>query len=142
MGMIKEFKEFAMKGNLIDMAVAFVMGAAFGKVTSAFIDGMVMPLIGQVTGGVDFNNKKWVLTAAAGEVKDAAGTVVTPAVAEVAVKWGTFLTVAIEFIVVAFVMFMVIKAINRMKKAEPAPPPPGPSNEEKLLMEIRDALRK
>ncbi|MBK8497893.1 MAG: large-conductance mechanosensitive channel protein MscL [Flavobacteriales bacterium] len=142
MGMIKEFKEFAMKGNLIDMAIAFVMGAAFGKVTSAFIDGMVMPLIGQVTGGVDFNNKKWVLTAASGEVKDAAGTVVTPAVAEVAVKWGTFLTVAIEFIVVAFVMFMVIKAINKMKKAEPAPPPPGPSNEEKLLVEIRDALRK
>ena len=142
MGMIKEFKEFAMKGNLIDMAVAFVMGAAFGKVTSAFIDGMVMPLIGQVTGGVDFNNKKWVLTAASGEVKDAAGAVVTPAVAEVAVKWGTFLTVTIEFLVVAFVMFMVIKAINRMKKAEPAPAPPGPSNEEKLLTEIRDALRK
>lgn len=142
MGMMKEFKEFAMKGNLVDMAVAFVMGAAFGKVTSAFIDGMVMPLIGQLTGGVDFNNKKYVLTQAAAEVKDASGAVVQPAVAEVAVKWGTFVTVAIEFLVIAFVMFMVIKAINRMKKAEPAPPPAGPSSTDKLLMEIRDALKK
>jgi len=142
MGMLKEFKEFAMKGNLVDMAVAFVMGGAFGKVTSSFIDGMVMPLVGQLTGGVDFNNKKWILTGATAEVKDAAGAVVTPAVGEVAVKWGSFVTVAIEFIVIAFVMFMIIKAINRMKKAEPAPPPPGPSAEEKLLTEIRDALRK
>ena len=142
MGMMKEFKEFAMKGNLVDMAVAFVMGGAFGKITSAFIDGMVMPVVGQLTGGVDFNNKKWVLTKAAAEVKDASGAVTTPAVAEVAVKWGTFLTVTIEFLVIAFVMFMVIKAINRMKKADPAPPPPGPSAEEKLLTEIRDALRK
>ncbi|WKZ67048.1 MAG: large-conductance mechanosensitive channel protein MscL [Flavobacteriales bacterium] len=140
--MMKEFKEFAMKGNLVDMAVAFVMGAAFGKVTSAFIDGMVMPLVGQLTGGVDFNDKKLVLTKAAAEVKDASGAVIQPAVTEVAVKWGTFITMTIEFLVIAFVMFMVIKAINRMKKAEPAPPPPGPTNEEKLLMEIRDALRK
>lgn len=142
MGMMKGFLEFAMKGNLVDMAVAFVMGGAFGKITSAFIDGMVMPVVGQLTGGVDFNNKKWVLTKAAAEVKDASGAVTTPAVAEVAVKWGTFLTVTIEFLVITFVMFMVIKAINRMKKAEPAPPPPGPSAEEKLLTEIRDALRK
>ncbi len=142
MGMLKEFKEFAMKGNLVDMAVAFVMGGAFGKVTSSFIDGMVMPLVGQLTGGVDFNDMKKVLTPAVAEVKDASGAVVTPAVTEVAVKYGTFITVAIEFLVVAFVMFMVIKAINKMKKAEPAPAPAGPTNEEKLLMEIRDALKK
>lgn len=142
MGMLKEFKEFAMKGNLVDMAVAFVMGGAFGKVTSSFIDGMVMPLVGQLTGGVDFNDMKKVLTPAVAEVKDASGAVVTPAVTEVAVKYGTFITVTIEFLVVAFVMFMVIKAINKMKKAEPAPAPAGPSNEEKLLMEIRDALKK
>ncbi|MBP7514814.1 MAG: large-conductance mechanosensitive channel protein MscL [Flavobacteriales bacterium] len=140
--MLKEFKEFAMKGNLVDMAVAFVMGGAFGKVTSSFIDGMVMPLVGQLTGGVDFNDMKKVLTPAVAEVKDASGAVVTPAVTEVAVKYGTFITVAIEFLVVAFVMFMVIKAINKMKKAEPAPAPAGPTNEEKLLMEIRDALKK
>lgn len=140
--MLKEFKEFAMKGNLVDMAVAFVMGAAFTKVTTAFIGGMVMPVVGQITGGVDFNDKKIVLTKGADAVKDAAGNEVTPAVAEVAVKWGAFVTVTIEFIVVAFVMFMVIKGINSMKKAEPPPPAAGPSNEEKLLMEIRDALRK
>lgn len=131
-----------MKGNLVDMAVAFVMGGAFGKVTSSFIDGMVMPLVGQLTGGIDFKDMKKVLTPAAAEVKDASGAVVTPAVTEVAVKYGAFITVAIEFIVVAFVMFMVIKAINKMKKAEPAPAPAGPTNEEKLLMEIRDALKK
>jgi len=142
MGMLKEFKEFAMKGNLVDMAVAFVMGGAFGKVTSSFIDGMVMPLVGQLTGGVDFKDMKMVLTPAAAEVKDASGAVVSPVVTEVAVKYGAFITVAIEFIVVAFVMFMVIKAINKMKKAEPAPAPAGPTNEEKLLMEIRDALKK
>ncbi len=142
MGMMKEFKEFAMKGNLVDMAVAFVMGGAFGKVTSSFIDGMVMPLVGQLTGGVDFNNKKWVLTQAVSEVKDTAGTVVTPAVSEVAIKWGTFVTVAIEFLVIAFVMFMVIKAVNRMKKAEPPPAPAGPTDDQKLLMEIRDLLKK
>lgn len=140
MGMLKEFKEFAMKGNLVDMAVAFVMGGAFGKVTSSFIDGMVMPLVGQLTGGVDFNDKKWVLTAAKAETTDVAGNVV-PAVAEVAVKWGTFITVTIEFLVVAFVMFMVIKAVNRMKKAEPPPAPAGPTDDQKLLMEIRDLLK-
>jgi large conductance mechanosensitive channel len=136
MGMMKEFKEFAMKGNLVDMAVAFVMGGAFGKVTSAFIDGMVMPLVGQITGGVDFSRMKYVLTP---EEKDAGGEVV---VQEVAVQWGAFVTVAIEFLVVAFVMFLVIKSINKMKREEPAPPPPGPSNEEKLLTEIRDALKR
>ncbi len=142
MGMMKEFKEFAMKGNLVDMAVAFVMGGAFGKVTSSFIDGMVMPVIGQLTGGVDFSEMKTVLTKAAPAVMDAAGNEVTPAATEVAVKWGAFISVAIEFLVVAFVMFMVIKAINKMKKAEPAPAPAGPTNEEKLLTEIRDALKK
>jgi len=142
MGMIKEFKEFAMKGNLVDMAVAFVMGAAFTKVTGSFINGMVMPLVGQLTGGVNFDDKKFVLTKGVPAVTDASGTVINTEIAEVAVLWGSFLTVVIEFVVVAFVMFMVIKAINNMKKAEPAPPPAGPTNEEKLLMEIRDALKR
>jgi large conductance mechanosensitive channel len=142
MGMMKEFKEFAMKGNLVDLAVAFVMGAAFTKVTGAFINGMVMPLIGQLTGGVDFSNLKLILTHKVDELKDASGAVITPGVEEVAVKWGSFISVTIEFLVVAFVMFLVIKAINKMKKAEPAPEPAGPTNEEKLLMEIRDALKK
>ncbi|MBX9734147.1 MAG: large-conductance mechanosensitive channel protein MscL [Chitinophagaceae bacterium] len=142
MGMLKEFKEFAMRGNLVDTAVAFVMGASFGKIVSSFVDGMVMPLVGMLTGGIDFNEKKWVLKEAVAAVKDAAGTVTTPTVAEVSVKYGTFITNLIDFIIVAFAVFMVIKAINKMKKAEPAPAPTGPSSTDALLMEIRDSLRK
>ena len=138
MGMMKEFKEFAMKGNLVDMAVAFVMGAAFSKVVSAFIDGMVMPAIGQISSGIDFNNMKKVLTP---EVKDATGKVTT---AEVAIKYGTFITVTIEFIIVAFVVFLIIKALNKMKKKQEEAPaaPPAPTATETLLAEIRDALKK
>ena len=136
MGMMKEFKEFAIKGNLIDIAVGFVMGAAFGKVVSGFIDGMVMPLIGKVTSGVNFNDMKHVMQ---DQVKDAAGVVTQP---EVAIAYGAFITTIINVLVVAFVIFLVVKAVNKAKKAEPAPAPAGPTNEEKLLMEIRDALRK
>ncbi len=144
MGMLKEFKEFAMRGNLVDVAVAFVMGAAFGKIVSSFVDGIVMPLVGMLTGGIDFNDKKWLLKDAIPEVKDAAGKVVTKAIPEVSVKYGTFLTNVIDFIIVAFVVFLVIKAINRMKKKQEAAPvaPPEPSSTDKLLIEIRDALKK
>lgn len=142
--MLKEFKEFAMKGNLVDIAVAFVMGASFGKIVTSFVDGIVMPLVGMLTGGVNFNDKVWVLKHAAPEIKDEAGKIVTPAVAEVAVKYGTFITNVFDFIVVAFSVFLVIKAINRMKKAEAVAPAPAPdpSASEKLLAEIRDALKK
>ncbi len=137
MGMLKEFKEFALKGNLVDMAIAFVMGGAFGKVVTAFIDGMVMPAIGMLTGGVDFNDMKIVLKEAG---KDAAGK----DVAEVAVKYGSFITITIEFLIVAFVMFMVIKAMNAAKKKEAEAPaaPPAPTATETLLAEIRDSLKK
>lgn len=146
MAFIKEFKEFAMRGNLIDTAVAFVMGASFGKIVSAFVDGMVMPLIGMLTGGIDFNDKRLVLKDAVAEIKDAAGKVVTKAIPEVSVKYGVFITNVIDFVIVAFAVFLVIKAINSAKKKQettPAPAvPPEPSNTEKLLMEIRDALKK
>jgi large conductance mechanosensitive channel len=141
MGMMKEFKEFAMRGNLVDVAVAFVMGAAFGKIVSSFVDGIVMPVVGMLTGGVDFSDKKIILKHGIAEMKAVDGTVV-PAVAEVSVKYGIFITNLIDFIFVAFAVFLVIKAINSMKKTEPAPPPAPPSNEEKLLTEIRDLLRK
>ncbi|MBL0073060.1 MAG: large-conductance mechanosensitive channel protein MscL [Bacteroidetes bacterium] len=141
MGVIKEFKEFAVRGNLVDTAVAFVMGAAFGKIVSSFVEGIVMPMVGMLTGGVDFNDKKLVLQDAVSEIKNADGTII-PAVAEVSIKYGIFITNLIDFIIVAFAVFMVIKGINSMKKAEPAPPPAGPSNEEKLLSEIRDLLKK
>lgn len=142
---MKEFKEFAMRGNLVDVAVAFVMGAAFGKIVSSFVDGIVMPLVGMLTGGIDFNDKKIILKDALPEVKDAAGNVVTKAVAEVSIKYGTFITNVIDFIIVAFAVFMVIKAINSTKKKEEAAAPaapPEPSSTDKLLTEIRDALKK
>jgi large conductance mechanosensitive channel len=140
MEFIKEFKEFALKGNLVDLAVAVVMGGAFGKVVSSFIDGMVMPAIGMLTGGVDFNDMKVILKEGVAESKNADGSVIA-AVPEVAVKYGSFITVAIEFLVVAFVVFMIIKAMNSMKKKQEEAPA-GPSSTDALLMEIRDALKK
>ena len=135
MGMLKEFKEFAMKGNLVDIAVAFVMGAAFNRVVTAFTGGLISPLVGMLT-GKDLSQNKWVIKE---QIKDAAGTVTQP---EVALLWGAFLTAIIDFIIVAFVMFLIIKAINSLKKSEPAPAPPPTPEDVILLREIRDALKK
>jgi large conductance mechanosensitive channel len=136
--MIKEFKEFAMKGNLIDMAVAFVMGAAFSKVVSGFIDGMVMPVVGKLVAGVDFASLKYILSEAQ---MDASGKVIA---AEASIKYGEFITIMIDFMLVAVVMFMVIKAINKMKKKQGEIPtsPPEPTEDQALLREIRDLLKK
>ena len=136
--MTKEFKEFAMKGNLIDMAVAFVMGGAFGKVVSGFIDGLVMPIVGKLTAGVDFKTLVYEISPA---LFDAAGKEVAPAVS---IKYGNFITIMLDFVIVAFVMFMVVKGTNKMKKkAEEATPVVAePSTTEKLLTEIRDSLKK
>jgi large conductance mechanosensitive channel len=134
MGMLKEFKEFAMKGNLVDIAVAFVMGGAFGKVVTSFTEGIVSPLIGLLGGG-DLSKNMFKLKDA---VIDASGKVTSEAVY---LKWGDFITAIINFIIVAFVMFMVIKAINSMKKKEEAAPA-APAEDLVLLREIRDALRK
>lgn len=144
MGFVSEFKEFALKGNLIDTAIAFVMGAAFGKVVTAFVEKMFAPLVGLLMGGLDLTKKKIVITAAVAEVKDVAGSVITPAVAETAIQWGAFITATIDFVVVAFVMFMIIKAMNKMKKKAEASPaaPAEPSSTDKLLAEIRDSLKK
>jgi large conductance mechanosensitive channel len=134
---LKEFKEFAMKGNLIDMAVAFVMGGAFGGLVTKFIEGIVMPLIGRITAGVDFNSLKIVLSDAK---FDETGKVIA---AEAAIKYGEFITVLINFIIIAFCMFIVVKAMNKMKKKnEEIAPPPAISEEQKLLTEIRDILQK
>ena len=134
MGFIKEFKEFAMKGSLVDIAVAFVMGAAFGKVITSFTEGIVSPLIGMV-GGTDFSKNMIKLKDA---VVDATGKVTTEAIY---LKWGDFITQIINFIIVAFVMFLVIKGINKMKKKQEEAPA-GPSTTDALLMEIRDSLKK
>jgi len=144
MGMLKEFKEFAVRGNLIDTAVAFVMGVSFGKIVSSFVDGIVMPLVGMLTGGVDFNDKKLVLKGAMEAVKDGTGKVITPEIAEVSIKYGSFITNLLDFIIVAFAVFMVIKGINKMKKEEPALVAEAPvvSSTDALLIEIRDSLKK
>lgn len=134
MGFIKEFKDFAMQGNLVDIAVAFVMGGAFGKVVSSFTEGIVSPLIGLI-GGADLSSNMLKLKEA---VVDATGKVTAEAVY---LKWGDFVTAIINFIIVAFVMFLVIKAINSMKKKQEAAPA-GPSSTDALLMEIRDSLKK
>jgi large conductance mechanosensitive channel len=141
MSFIKEFKQFALQGSLVDLAVAVVMGTAFEKVVSAFIDGMVMPAIGMLSGGTDFNDKKMISKAGVAEMKNADGSVIA-AVPEVAIKWGSFVTVCIEFLIVAIVVFMVIKAMNSMKKKQEEAAPAGPSSTDALLMEIRDSLKK
>lgn len=133
--MLKEFKEFAMKGNLVDIAVAFVMGAAFNNVVTSFTGGIVSPLIGMIF-KTDFKKLKWVVEE--GTVNEAGETV-----GEVAVLYGDFITNVLDFIIVAFVMFMLIKGINSMKKKEePAPEAPAGPSDNDLLTEIRDLLKK
>jgi large conductance mechanosensitive channel len=123
MGFIKEFKEFAMKGNVMDMAVGVIIGGAFGKIVSSLVDDVLMPLIGVATGGVDFTG----LIAKVGDAE---------------VKYGVFIQNIIDFLIIAFCIFLMIKAMNKMKKEEPEAPaaPAGPTQEE-LLAEIRDLLK-
>ncbi len=131
MGMVSEFKDFAMRGNVVDMAVGIVIGVAFGKIVSSFVSDVLMPPIGMMMGGVDFTGLVVELKAAAGEV---------PAVT---LNYGTFIQTVVDFIIIAIAIFMVIKAMNRMNKKEEAAPeePKGPSEEVVLLTEIRDSLR-
>ncbi|MBQ6770054.1 MAG: large-conductance mechanosensitive channel protein MscL [Bacteroidales bacterium] len=135
---MKEFKEFAMKGNVMDMAVGVVIGGAFGKIVSSLVSDIIMPLIGAITGGLNFTEWKWVIREAVMEGE----TVVKP---ELCLTWGNFLQVVFDFIIIAFSIFMVIKGINSLKRKEeekPAEPAAsaGPTQEE-LLAEIRDLLK-
>ncbi len=140
MSFIKEFKKFALRGNLVDIAVAFVMGGAFGKVVSTFTEKMVAPIIGILTGGQNFNDKKIVLKQAAEEVKDPSGNVIIQASKEVDLEWGAFVTSVIDFMIVALVMFVIIKAINSLKKKEEEAPA-ALSKTEELLTEIKELLK-
>jgi large conductance mechanosensitive channel len=136
--MLDEFKKFAMRGNVIDLAVGVIIGAAFGAIVTSLVGDVIMPIIGAVTGGLDFSNY---YTALSSKVQP--GLSYADAKKQGAVLgWGQFLTIALNFMIIAWVLFMAIKGINKLKKAEPAPPPPGPSPEAKLLTEIRDLLKK
>ncbi|MEM1087306.1 MAG: large-conductance mechanosensitive channel protein MscL [Pseudomonadota bacterium] len=136
--MLKEFKEFAMKGNLVDMAVGFVMGGAFATVVTAFIQGVFLPALSPVLGGLDFGSWKYIMTPAE---LGADGEIITQ---EVAILVGEFISATISFIIVAFVMFMIIKGMNNMKKKEEEAPaePEAPPRQEVLLEEIRNLLAK
>ena len=136
-----EFKTFAMRGNVIDMAVGVVIGGAFGKITTSIVNDIIMPLISMITGGIDFTSWKWVLKAAE---LDAEGVEIAK---EVAVNFGNTIAIILDFIIIAFAVFCLVKGLNSLHKkkeeAPAAPPaPPEPSAEEKLLTEIRDLLKK
>ena len=133
--MLKEFKNFIMTGNVIEFAVGVIMAGAVGAVVNGFVADIAMPIVGMLTGGVDFSALKFVLSP---EVKDAAGAVTSP---ENAIRYGAWVNTIVSLVVVGLVMFMIIKAYGKMKKAEPAPAPAGPSQEE-LLTQIRDLLKK
>lgn len=138
--MFKEFKDFALKGNLVDMAVAFVMGAAFTKLSTSFIEDLIMPVIGKISGGVDFSNKFVALSDTV-----TATTLVEAKKQGAVLSYGNFVTIGLNFLIVAFVMFLVVKAINKAKALAEKPKgpaaPPEPTPEEKLLAEIRDLLK-
>lgn len=123
MSFFSEFKAFAMKGNVIDLAVGVVIGAAFGKIVNALVDAIIMPIVGILLRGIDFKDSM---------IK----------VGDAEVKYGLFIQALVEFIIIAFAIFLVVRTINRFKKEEPAPAPAGPTPTEQLLMEIRDELKK
>ena len=135
--MLKEFKEFALKGNVMDLAIGVIIGGAFGAIVKSLVDDLIMPIVGMF-GGADFSNFFIALSGQAGATLDAAkegGAVLA---------YGSFITAAVNFLIIAFILFLIVKAINSAKKEEEeaAAAPPEPSNEEKLLAEIRDALNK
>lgn len=130
MGFVQEFKEFAMKGNVVDLAVGVIIGAAFGKIISALVDRILMPIIGMIVGGVDFSNLRVVLSEAGADGKG-----------EVAIGYGFFIQTVVDFLIVALCLFVVIKIMNRAKKA-PAPAAPAePTEDIVLLRQIRDSLK-
>ena len=144
MSFIKEFKEFAIKGNVMDMAVGVIIGGAFGKIVSSLVDDVIMPVVGLLIGGVDFKGLKYVFSTGVKEVKNEAGEVIVPEVAEVALNYGAFIQNVFDFFIIALCIFMMVKGINLLKKEEKVVEEEvkkSPTQEE-LLAEIRDLLKK
>jgi large conductance mechanosensitive channel len=138
MSMWSEFKDFAFKGNAFDLAIGVIMGGAFGKIVDSMVKDIIMPVVGLLTGGIDFSQK--FVQLAGGAAKD--GTLASAQEAGATFAYGNFLTILINFLILAFVLLQLVKMANRMKKAPPAGPPPAPPKSEVLLQEIRDALRR
>jgi len=134
--MLKEFKDFAMKGNVLDMAIGVIIGGAFGKIVSSLVSDVLMPPLGLLMGKVDFPSLFINLSGTPQPSLTAAQAAGAPTI-----NYGVFLQATFDFIIIAFVIFLLIKQVNRFKEAPAPPPPAGPTNEEKLLMEIRDALK-
>jgi|SRR5690554_2168956 len=136
MGIIKEFKEFAVKGNVVDLAVAVIIGGAFGRIVTSFVDDIIMPPLGMLLGGVDFSDLKWVFREA---YLDPAGVEISA----VSLNYGSFIQTVVDFLIIAAAIFMAVRGINSLKRKEEAKPaaPPAPSKEELLLAEIRDILK-
>jgi large conductance mechanosensitive channel len=134
--MLKEFKEFALKGNMVDLAIGVIIGGAFGGLVNSVVADILMPIIGLITGGVDFSQLYVQMSGTAAPTLEAARE------AGATLAYGNFVTLLINFLIIAFVLFMVVKAMNKMKKAEPAPAPAAPSADVVLLGEIRDLLKK
>ena len=134
MAIVKEFKEFAMRGNVVDLAVGVIIGAAFGKIVTSLVNDVIMPPIGYLTGGIDFKNLKILIKEGDPAKK----------IADVSINYGNFINTLIEFLIIAFCIFMIVKGINSLKKPEPTPEPAvaEPTKEEVLLTEIRDLLAK
>ena len=139
MGMMQEFKEFAMRGNVVDMAIGVIIGGAFGKIVDSLVKDVIMPVVGKVLGGVDFKQLYINLGDQAFETLEATEKAGAPLI-----KYGAFINTVVDFVIVAFVIFMVIKGINKMKREQPAAPaePPATPEDVLLLREIRDSLRK
>ena len=135
--MIQEFKEFIQRGNVVDLAVGVVIGGAFGKIIASFVEDVLMPPIGLMLGGADFSNLFINLSG-----KDFATIAAAKAAGAPTLNYGLFLNSVINFLIVAFAIFLVVKAINKLQKPVAAPPPPGPTKDQQLLTEIRDLLKK
>jgi len=136
--MLKEFREFAMKGNVVDLAVGVIIGTTFGAIVTSLVGDVIMPIIGAITGGLDFSNYFIGLSNAV-----TANTLAEAKKQGAVLAWGNFITVTLNFVIIAFVLFMVIRAMNQLKRKDEAPPaPPKPTRQEELLTEIRDLLRK
>jgi large conductance mechanosensitive channel len=137
--MLKEFKEFAMRGSLLDMAIGIIMGTAFGGLVNSMVNDVLMPIVGRITGGVDFSS---LMINLSGPQDQYASLQAAKDAGAATINYGLFINLVINFVIIAFVMFMLIKGINRMRSQAPAAPPPAPPKSEVLLEEIRDLLKK